>query len=560
MRKLLATILTLFSFHSLAELNVRVDPVSPVKEESFNVIFEISTAADDEPMISFDPVGVEVLGRSKEVSLSTSIINGRFSSTRKIKMIYEMISSTAKTAHLRDIKVELGSQTLSHPPVRINILSRKKTPRVIFLQAEISKDKVFIGEGIDVKYYLYSRVPVVQTEFKSFPKLNGFIKRFHKVVDKEEAVQYEGQVYRRSLKYSARVYPEKIGKVYIDPLRLNIQYASSSGNPFGNFGMAFNRFRSKGVSSKKLEIEVAPLPSEGVPVNFTGLVGEHEFRLVSSKQKYVVNEAIEAKLEVIGPGALEKMEAPKIYKDVALEQFDTKSEFFEVGMSSGRKVFDYTYLARADVLIPEREVGLAYFDPDEKVYKEKKINIPSLQIGGGARVKPLDEILTNNKEEGVEERQERPKTSEQLSAVAPLFKESYKGLPVAWPRLLIYALVIVVFVQLGEMSYKFFKKPSVAETVEAEIMLLKKNGLTYNGLIKVIYALASNAEDISAKTIIQESRLSQKDKDYFLEMLDILGQKDFGAKNSAKKRAIFKMSAFKALKREIENESIQISS
>lgn len=560
MRKLLILMLSLICFQTLAELVVQVNPPNPVKDESFNVIFEVSTSDDEEPMVSFDPVGLEVLGRSKEVSLSTSIINGRFSSTRKIKMVYEVISSTARTAHIRDIKVELGSKTLTHKPVRIKVLSRKKTPRNIFLQAEVSKDKVYIGEGVDVRYYLYSRVPVVQTEFKSFPKLNGFIKRFHKVVDKEEAVQYEGFVYRRSLKYSARVYPEKVGKLYIDPLRLNIQYASSSGNPFGSFGMAFNRFRSKGVSSKKIEVQVAPLPSEGVPINFTGLVGEHEFRLISNKQKYVVNEAIEAKLEVIGPGALEKMEAPKIYKDGALEQFDTKSEFFEVGMTSGRKVFDYTYLARADVLIPEREVSLAYFDPELKVYKDKKIVIPQLQIGGGTRAVPVKELLAKTPKENEQEGQSPLIEKESLTAVAPLFKESYKGLPLTWPRLLVYALVIVVFVQLGEISYKIIKRPSSSESLEAEIMQLKKNGLSYNGLIKLIYNLSKQVEDASAKTIIEESGLSRKDKDYFLEMLEILGQKDFGAKAASKKRATFKMSAFKALKKEIENESIQISS
>lgn len=560
MRKLLIFIFSIISFQVLAELAVKVNPPSPVKDESFNVIFEITTSDDDEPMVSFDPVGLEVLGRSKEVSLSTSIINGRFSSTRKIKMVYEMISSAARTAHIRDIKVELGSKTLTHKPVRINILSRKKTPRNIFLQAEVSKDKVYLGEGVDVRYYLYSRVPVVQTEFKSFPKLNGFIKRFHKVVDKEEAVQYEGHVYRRSLKYSARVYPEKIGRLFIDPLRLNIQYAGSSGNPFGSFGMAFNRFRSKGVSSKKVEIEVAPLPSEGVPINFTGLVGEHEFRLVSNKQKYVVNEAIEAKLEVIGPGALEKMEAPKIYKDAALEQFDTKSEFFEVGMTSGRKVFDYTYLARADVLIPEREVALAYFDPDEKVYKEKKISIPMLQIGGGARAIPVNELLEASNKGEDNEREEVLSERKRLMAVAPLFKEKYKGLPLAWPKLVMYSLIIVIFVQLGEMSFRILKRPSSSESLDAEIMQLKKNGLSYNGLIKIIYNLSKSVEDSSAKAIIEESGLSRKDKDYFLEMLDILGQKDFGTNDGAKKRAAFKMSAFKALKKEIENESIQISS
>ncbi len=558
MKFLLIMTLMLISSMTLAQLTVRVNPTNPVKEESFNVIFEIVTDSDDEPMVSFDPVGVEVLGRSKEVSLSTSIINGKFSSTRKIRMIYEMVSESSRTARIRDIKVELGPKTLTHKPVRINILSRKKTPRNIFLQAEISKENIYLSEGVDVRYYLYSRVPIVQTEFKSFPKLNGFIKRFHKVTDKEEAVQYEGAVYRKSLKYSARVYPEKTGKLIIDPLRLNIQYAGSSGNPFGSFGMAFNRFRSKGVSSKKVEVQVLPLPSENVPSNFTGLVGEHEFRLISNKQKYVVNEAIEAKLEVIGPGALEKMEAPPIYKNVALEQFDTKSEFFEVGLSSGRKVFDYTYLARADVEIPAKEMRLAYFDPSDSTYKEKTVLVPELQIGGGAvtastaRPAPQEEGQTQT-----------TKINDNLTlktgSVAPLFQKSYRGIPLSWPRIALISLLVVALLQVLEILLRQFRKTKLDKNLDEEILEQKKKGLSYNGLLKIIYHLRKDGVEASARNLINSSAMSQKDKDYFLEMLDILGQKDFATTTKTKKRPAFKMAAFKALKKVIEDESIQVT-
>jgi hypothetical protein len=551
--------LLLLSTVTLAELTVRVSPESPVKEESFNVVFEIVTDSDDEPMVSFDPVGVEVLGRSKEVSLSTSIINGRFSSTRKIRMIYEMVSESARTARIRDIKVELGNKTLTHEPVRINILTRKKTPRNIFLQAEISKENVYLGEGIDVRYYLYSRVPVVQTEFKSFPKLNGFIKRFHKVNDKEEAVEYEGAVYRKSLKYSARIYPEKVGKLYIDPLRLNIQYAGSSGNPFGSFGMAFNRFRSKGVSSKKVEIQVLPLPSENVPPHFTGLVGEHEFRLISNKQKYVVNEAIEAKMEVIGPGALEKMEAPILYKNDALEQFDTKSEFFEVGLSSGRKVFDYTYLARADVNLAQKELKLAYFDPNDGTYKEKLVIVPELQIGGGASALPAQGTVGTEEIAAVESQETTQKAAPTTKSVAPLFESSYRGIPISWPRLALMGLFLVLLIQLMELIIKNLKKNRADENLDKEILELKKNGLTYNRLLKLVYHLRKEGVESSARKLIESSGLSKKDKDYFLEMLDLLGQKDFATTSKNKKRPIFKMAAFKALKKEIENERLQVT-
>ena len=51
-----------------------------------------------------------------------------------------------------------------------------------------------------------------------------------------ETVQYNGEIYKRVLKYSTRVYPEKTGTAYIDSLRLNVQYSDGYQNtPFGNF-------------------------------------------------------------------------------------------------------------------------------------------------------------------------------------------------------------------------------------------------------------------------------------------------------------------------------------
>ncbi|MCF8058183.1 MAG: BatD family protein [Bacteriovoracaceae bacterium] len=544
---------TLLMASSLAQLKISVNPLNPLKEESFNVIFEITTDSEDEPMVSFDPVGVEVLGRSQEVSLSTTIINGRFSSTRKIKLIYEMVSERERLARITNIKVEVGGQTLKHAPVQIKILSKRKEPRNIFLQAEVSKTEAFIGEGIDVKYYLYSRAPIIQTEFKAFPKLNGFIKRFHKVNETEEAVEYEGMVYRRSLKYSARVYPEKIGSVYIDPLRLNIQYAGSSSSPFGSFGLAFNRFKSKGVASTKIEIKVLPLPTEGIPNNFMGLVGDHEFRFVNTKSKYVVNEAIEAKLEVVGPGALEKMEAPSVYKDDALEQFDTKSEFFEVGTNSGRKVFDYTYLARANVTIAEREIKMAYFDPDDKSYKEKTLVVPGLIIGGGGE-QVIDPLVRTQRDENVENKPISKKVADiTYGIVAPLFTEEWKSIPMNWHKWVTGALFIVIIIQLLELliSASGFRRSK--SDVDEVIKSLKKRGLTYSSLTNLLYMLNDKPDVTSVKQIIKESGLTQNEKDYFIELVMNLENKNFSDGKEKAKKVRFKASAFKSLRKEFKN-------
>ncbi len=553
MKSLIILLLTtLFSFASMAELDVVVNPKTPVRGESFQVVFEVTTETDSEPKISFYPIGLEVLGRSREVSVSSSYINGKFKTNKKIRYIYEMVSDQARIAKLKDIEVRADGKLLKHPTVSIKVLLKKKTPSSVFLRAELSKENAYVGEGIDLAYYLYTRVPIVQVEFKNFPKLNGFIKRFHKVNDEEKTVEENGVIYKKILKYSGRIYPEKSGKLYIDPLKLNVQYATNRGSPFGNFGLSFNRFRSKTVISKKVEVNINPLPVENMPPNFTGLVGEHTFNFTNAKDRFVVNEAIEAKLEVQGPGALEKMEAPRIYVDPGLESFDTKSEFFEVGRSSGRKVFDYTYLARANLELAPRELTLSVFDPDSKSYKESTIKIPGLKIGGGGQSRKISPQLS-----GQDETVKVPLASNSVTIkqgpVAPLFNVYFKGVPLKWPRYVIFILGAVVFLQLIEFTWSYLREGESDKSLDGIIKKMRKEGVNYSDLSSLLYRLMNSGQEKTLKEIIENSNLKKLDKKYFLDTIMALEDKNFSEAGKSDKRVRFKASSFKSLKKEIFN-------
>ena len=61
--------------------------------------------------------------------------------------------------------------------------------------------------------------------------------------------------------------------------------------------------RVRTIRSETIKIDVLPLPTEGRPENFTGLVGDHKFRLNYNKTKYLANEPIELELVAEGEGA-----------------------------------------------------------------------------------------------------------------------------------------------------------------------------------------------------------------------------------------------------------------
>ncbi len=568
-------ILMVFLFSILAivkaeDVNVDVSPPEPLVNESFFLTFRIKTTGSEEPYISFTPVNAIVQGKREQgVSISTTVINGKFTTSREQDVVYELISERQGETVIKNIKVEIGGKVNQVKDVHINVLSSPKRVADTFMEAQASKTKVYLGEGIDVNYYLYFKTSISANDVKEFPKLNKFIKRFHHVNSPVETVQYKGQVLKRILAYSARLYPEKVGSAVLDPMTISVQIIENDfGNAFGSFGMGSQRVKNKDLASPRIEIEVMPLPSENVPAGFTGLVGEHEFSLNIPKNKYLVNEPIEVKLEVKGKGALENMDAPAIFTDNNLEQFDTKSDVTEISTQSAKKTFEYTYLARAPLGIKARELSLAYFDPNSGRYIEKKIKIPNLEVSGGSfqsnannsdqAAAEKNKAQASNEEEslisrilgyGHETKKEIDKNT--LGIVGPSFRNDSK-LTDRWIDIF-NILLLVIGITIGAMLFVTKKQnidKELYSIVHKEIKNMKQHGLNYSDLFKVLSALDKQNKmavgGVSINSIIEESNLSTDAKNYFKYSILSCEEKNFGI-NKLENKLNFENKFFKEL-------------
>lgn len=508
-------------------VTIEVDPQRPVVGEEFELIFNVTTTTNtDEPYISFNAGEAEVKGRRLVGKQSNaSVINGNFSTSSKYKYAYTLVSPKAGGLTIYDIKVDIDGKTITVPNRTILVASENVAPKDFFLVAEVSKTEAYLGEGLNVNYYLYSRSQNLgRTEIEIFPKLNNFIKRFYMPQNERETVEYRGAVYRRSLEYSARVYAEKVGKLKIDPLRLKFQYTEYRDNRnLGNFGFSFGRPKIKSLSSEPVTINVLPLP-EGQPQGFTGLIGQHDFKIKVNKNRFLVNEAIEVKLEITGPGALENYPAPTLYQDPSLEMFDTKSELSEIDKSNGKKVFEYTYLARSPLTFKEKTIPFTFFDPQTKNYMTQEVVLPPLLIGGG-EVKAQtsgNESQTENKNTT----EEPPKTiATEGSIIAPDFENIKGSFGNNWIKLLNYLLILlIVFVFIEKLASGIMNKgvPQEALSLTHEI---KTKGINYSLLNKYLRLTHRYRRDIDNKLtleeIVEKLPVSIGCKKYFIENVQI---------------------------------------
>lgn len=504
---------TLMLSVTLFATEVEVVPKSPLVGESFNLVFKLDVKGGEEPYISFDSGNAEVVGKSQQgLSISTQIINGKISTKRELNIVYELTTDQSGPLRISNIKVESGQNEEKLKDINLTVLAERERPKDIFGLIVASKQKVYVGEAIDVGYYIYYRTQLGAFEILNFPKLNGFIKRFRNPDENAEAADYSGNVYRRSEKYAATLFPEKAGSLVLDPVKFKVQYTERSDQgQFGGFGFGMSKVLSKDIATNRIELVVVPLPAENVPSSFSGLVGEHEFKLEVPKTKFLVNEPVEVKLIVQGPGALEKFEAPAILKHANLEEFDKKVEVIDLPNRGQRKVIEYTFLARGDLKLDEKMVEVSYFLPSTGQYVKKNLPVPAILVEGGSYVP----AKSNEQSEGNSEKHEQKAESsaKKMYVLAPNFSFDSINIKNIFPKLMLFFLSLYcLFITKGFFSHQVEDQGFI--TIAKNI---KKNGVTYSNLTKLAHQIN---EKLELRDAFKQIRLDSVSFNKLLEVIE----------------------------------------
>lgn len=509
------------------EVKVSVEPRQPVAGERFQLIFDITMQEAGEPFISFEPSQAEVIGRTNlGTSVQTTIINGQVTTKRSVRYAYDLVVANPGMLRISDIAVEINGQTKRLDGLTVTILRERRAPAAYFLEANLEKDTAYVGEGLTLNYYLYFRVPIVGTEVRDFPKLNNLIKRFHLPSERVETVEVNGVLYRRQVAYTARIYPEKPGELIIDPLKLRIQYSDqpTTGSAFSGFGFQSRQTQVRNIQSEELTINVLPLPLEGLPKNFTGLVGQHEFNLIMPRSRFLVNEPVEVRLEVVGGGALENMNAPVIFDNESLEQFDTLSDFAEIDRERAKKNFEYTFLARSPLQLEASKLSLNYFDPDTKQYVSVPLDIPEIIVSGGAAASSpvsASELKSPSGQTAL-----RPNIV--FGVTAPFFtKLSLLNSSKSLLNLgnIVLALGIFAIAIWSVLGFAL----SLQNTMQGEEIVreMRKKGITYSNFYKLMDLYNVENKNISLAEYLKSLELSEDAKKYFVQVYDQLEKSSF---------------------------------
>ena len=321
-------------------------------------------------------------------SVSNSWVNG----VRSYKKVYSYFLAPKRRGNFRisQATIVIKGETYKTTPIKVEVtaaIDKPKDPNDpnyiasenIHLVAEISKTNPYLNEAITVVYKLYvsSKIAVDNWNEIDSPRYNDFWSQ--NINTKEQKVEngtYNGENYRFLVLRKTVLFPQKTGKLNIEPLSLNIALRVPT-NRHDIFGSVLMARANKVVSAGRKTITVKPLPEAGKPSDFTGAVGDFKFDVSTSKTVLDASESLQLKVNVSGNGNLKLFKLPKVVLPSSLEVYEPEhTENVNTNLSGmqGNIADIYTVVPQYKGKYPIQNISFSYFDLKTKTYKRLSSN------------------------------------------------------------------------------------------------------------------------------------------------------------------------------------------
>ncbi|HTO35989.1 MAG TPA: BatD family protein [Flavobacterium sp.] len=390
MKKIL--ILLLLSFQGIiAQVNfeTKLSKTTLALNERLRVDFVMNVNGDNFIPPSFE--GFKVVGGPSQ-QISQSWVNGK--STFNKTYTYYLLPNRQGSISIRQASVEHEGEVYKTTPTTVNVTAAVEKPRdpndntisvndALHLVAEVNKVTPYVNEPITVVYKLYFSYNIGISNWRELdkPKYNDFWSQNIdiKQLTAEEGT-YNGERFRFVVLRKTVLYPQKSGKLEIEPLSLDIDVEIPT-NRRDLFGRQIMTRDHKRVSAGSRIINVKSLPENGKPENFNGAVGRFNFKVTPSRTTVKYGESLDLNISVSGTGNLKLFNLPKPVVPSALEMYDpVKSENVNTPLSgmTGKISDRYTIIPQFQGNYTIKPLQFSYFDLTSGSYKtitSEEINI-----------------------------------------------------------------------------------------------------------------------------------------------------------------------------------------
>jgi hypothetical protein len=347
---------------------------------------------------------VEFIGGQDQSSRSSFTINGRTTVNNTLKYVMQWRITPRKLGPSRvdGFTMPVGADTVSVPALQFRVNEAQANPNyTLVLDSEIKA--AYVGEpvrmklvwtlGADAKSATFSGPDGGQTydvaaldprppqqrglqiqrgePYAAVPFLNG-----QAVISRSQTTLNGRSVPQFTL--DLIVTPRKTGTIEIGPYRVvcdevvGQRRRSFFDSPFDDMSQT----KRSVVTSNAFTLEVKPLPEQGRPADFSGLIGRYSLEASSANAEANVGDPVPLTLTIKGPEPLDSLKAPdlEIQSEFA-SRFKAAPEGWEAvdaaksGGVPGQRVFNTTVRPKSDAVTAIPAIRLPYFDTATSSYE-----------------------------------------------------------------------------------------------------------------------------------------------------------------------------------------------
>ncbi|HQZ65813.1 MAG TPA: BatD family protein [Planctomycetaceae bacterium] len=381
----------------------------------------ISNAADYEQPIMPEIDGCDIRSAGEpSQSTQTTIINGRRSDTRSVVMQFLITPRREGTYEIPPIAMKVDGRSVTTQKLRF-VATKSQTGNLLFVEIEGGKDKVFVGQPLELKLKIWIKPFQDQERKLTLSEENmwqmiseqtswgSFLDRMKELAANnqrpggKEVLRDDGQGNERSYylyEITATVYPKRPGKIEADDVQIVVNYPTELGkarDPFGDFfgGSAFggrsplsqmmdddffsspfsNRLTVSAsrpvVAEAKVDTtEVLPVPSEGRPADYRGAVGRYNIVTQATPTAVKAGDPITLNIGIAGTGPMELVQAPPLFElPLLTADFKVADQSLAGFVQDNTKLFSTTIRPRREGITQIPAIPFSFFNPDTGKYE-----------------------------------------------------------------------------------------------------------------------------------------------------------------------------------------------
>lgn len=338
----------------------------------------INGNSNDTPEIE-TPVGL----RAQYTGTSQSMSSVNFQTTRIMTYNLGITALQEGVWTLGPARVTVKGEVLTAPAVTFTVRPRSdEEAQRASVSAELSDSAPYVGE-VEVYHFTYRRAFSAYSEELSPWSFDGFVQ----VSDAEEGrSNYSVMEGGQRVSVSEVFVPLEAlhpGDHTIAPAMLTARVAAEG--PPDRRGGLFGRSRPTKLetfTTSAVGARIRPLPQEGRPDNFSGLVGRFGLRAKPSARELALGDSLTLEVRLVGDGRINGVSLPPLESD-DFQVYDDSPEY-------SAAVIDGRYQAGAvfrRAVVPTREgeltvppIELSVFDPDEGRYVSLRTDPVSISV------------------------------------------------------------------------------------------------------------------------------------------------------------------------------------